>query len=39
MQREMFQIRNCSHLRMAVTDISLLETDKVRQSYEITIAL
>jgi len=24
---------------MAVTDISLLETDKVRQSYEITIAL
>jgi hypothetical protein len=39
MQKEMFQIINCLYLRMAVTDISLLETDMVRQSYELTKAL
>jgi len=33
--REMFQRRNCLKLRVAVTVISLLETDKVRQSYEV----
>ena len=36
LNREMFQRRNCLNLRVAVTVISLLETHKVRQSYEVT---
>jgi len=30
LNRDMFQRRNCLHLRVAVTAISLLETDKIR---------
>ena len=34
--REMFPRRKCLHIRVAVTVNSLLEPEKVRQSYEVT---